>query len=77
MSRVATNKARDDAKIERKEGSMFEADHVPKVGRRRDEDDALTKQLHRQVVCTVIGSKELAAVHAELESHKMKTDYLR
>lgn len=46
------------------------------MGRRRDGNGELAKRLHQQGFSTAAGSKELAAAHAELESHKAKVDFL-
>lgn len=76
VAQDATNKACDDANVAKEEASKFENDFVVEVERRRDEVVELTKQLCRQCASAAAGSKKLAAVHAELESYKAKSDSL-
>lgn len=46
------------------------------MGRGRDEVGELTKRLRQQSISAAAESKELAAVHIDLESRKAKADFL-
>lgn len=70
-------KASDDVKTAKELESKFEANYVAEVRRRRDEARNLNERLRQQAVAASAGSKDLAAVHAELASHKAKAESLR
>lgn len=60
----------------KREASKFEVDYVAEVGHGRDVVGGLTKQLLQKIASAAAGSKKLMAVHAELESHKVKANFL-
>lgn len=63
----AASRTRDDVKVAREEKPKFEAVYVAEGGRRRDEVGEFTKQPRQKVSSSAAVSKELAAVHGELE----------
>lgn len=72
VTQITASKARDDAKKVIKEPSKFEPDLLAKVVRGRDEIAELTNYLRQRVASAAVESKELAAVHAELDLDKEK-----
>lgn len=60
IAQVSANKALDDGNTAMEEAFKFEAEHVPEVGRRRNEVGELTEQLCQQVSSAAVGSEELA-----------------
>lgn len=75
-AQIAASKVRDVAKTTKEKASKFEVDHVGEVVRWLDKVGKLTRQLRQQVGAAAAWSKETAAIHAELESHKAKVDSL-
>lgn len=67
---------REDTDTAKEETLKFEADYVPKVGRRRHEVGEFTNTLREKVAIVTDGLKELATVYAEWESHNAKADLL-
>lgn len=68
VAKIAANKARNDAKTAKEEASKFDADYIAEMGTRQEEVGGSAKHLRQQVTSAASGSKELAAVHADLDS---------
>lgn len=75
VAQVTANKVRVDAKMAKKEVLKFEVDYVVEVGCKRDKVES-TKQLRQQSVSAAARTKELAAIHTELESQMAKANFL-
>lgn len=75
VAQIAASKERDEAQTAEEEASWFEADYGTEVECRREKVCMVRKQFHLLVASAAAGLKELAVVHALLESHKAKANF--